>query len=64
MFVISWSVRPFQPKIMSVGEPRAYHRGGGHQKCAPLTKALAIFVNIRPGWKGLPGTNTLAYYKK
>jgi len=24
---------------------------------------LALPTNIRPGWKGLPGTNTLAYYK-
>jgi hypothetical protein len=23
----------------------------------------ALLTNIRLGWKGLPGTNTLAYYK-
>ncbi len=24
---------------------------------------LALHTNIRLGWEGLPGTNTLAYYK-
>jgi hypothetical protein len=24
---------------------------------------LALLTNIRQGWRGLPGTNTLAYYK-
>ena len=27
-------------------------------------KVPASDKNIRLGWKGLPGTNTLAYYKK
>ncbi len=26
-------------------------------------KLLALHTNIGPGWKSLPGTNTLAYYK-
>jgi len=30
---------------------------------ASLGQALALSENIRLGWKGLPGTNTLAYYK-
>jgi hypothetical protein len=25
--------------------------------------ALALPTNIRLGWKGLPGTNTLSYYE-
>jgi hypothetical protein len=27
-----------------------------------LRRRLALPTNIRPGWKGLPGANTLAYY--
>jgi hypothetical protein len=34
-----------------------------HLKGASLGQALALPANIRLGWKGLPGTNTLAYYK-
>jgi hypothetical protein len=30
---------------------------------ASLGKAPALPANIRLGWKGLPGTNTLAYYE-
>jgi hypothetical protein len=26
-------------------------------KGAPLGQVLALLANIRPGWKGLPGTN-------
>ncbi len=32
----------------------------GNLSGAPL-KPLALPTNIRLGWKGLPGTNTLAY---
>jgi hypothetical protein len=35
-----------------------------HLKGALLGKTLALSANIRQGWKGLPGTNTIAYYKK
>jgi hypothetical protein len=34
-----------------------------HLKNASLELALAILENIRLSWKGLPGTNTLAYYE-
>jgi hypothetical protein len=35
-----------------------------HLKEAPLyVRLLALPTNIRLGWKGLPGTNTLAYYE-
>jgi hypothetical protein len=27
-------------------------------------QALALSENIRLGWKGLPGSNTLAYYEQ
>jgi hypothetical protein len=34
-----------------------------HLKCAPvLGMLLALPKNIRLGWRGLPGTNTPAYY--
>jgi hypothetical protein len=28
------------------------------------TQVLALPANIRLGWKGFPGTNTIAYYQK
>jgi hypothetical protein len=34
-----------------------------HPKGASLEWALDLPANIRLGWKGLPGTNTLAYNK-
>ncbi len=36
----------------------------GHQKGALLGQTPALPTNIRLGWKGLSGTNTLAYYEK
>jgi hypothetical protein len=33
-----------------------------HLKDASLGSAPALLANIRPGWKGLPGTSTLAHY--
>jgi hypothetical protein len=49
--------KPFQPSLMFAGkaEPTQVKKLLG----APL---LALPANIRLGWKGLPGTNTLAYY--
>ncbi len=36
-----------------------------HLSDAPLKgRLLALPTNIRLGWKGLPGTNILAYYEK
>jgi hypothetical protein len=35
-----------------------------HLKGPSFRSALALFANIRLGWKGLPGTNTLAHYEK
>jgi hypothetical protein len=32
-------------------------------KGSSLVEALALPPNIRLGWRGFPGTNTLAYYK-
>jgi hypothetical protein len=33
-------------------------------KVASLGKAPALPANLRLGWKGLTGTNSLAYYEK
>jgi len=36
-----------------------------HLTCAPLyDRLLALPAIITLGWKGLPGTNALAYYEK
>ena len=40
--------------------PGAYPRV---EQVASLPYNLALPANIRLGWKGLPGTNTLAHYK-
>jgi hypothetical protein len=32
-----------------------------HLSGAPQGQALALPINIRLDWRGLPGTNTLAY---
>jgi hypothetical protein len=51
--------RPFEPSRMSSGKARAYLSDSD----APLySKFLALPTIIRLGWKGAPGTNTLAYY--
>jgi len=36
-----------------------------HLSSAPIQgRLLSSLANIRLGWKGLPGTNALAYYEK
>ncbi len=35
-----------------------------HMEGPSLWRALGLLPNIRSGWKGLPETNTLAYYKR
>ncbi len=35
-----------------------------HQEVASLGKSPALPTNIRLDWRGLAGTNTLAYYEK
>jgi hypothetical protein len=48
---------------MFVGKAGAYPRAE-YLKGASLKYAPALPANIRPGWKGLPGTNDPAYYEK
>ncbi len=46
-------------RIFLISQTRVKHLLG-----APLQgRPLALPTNIRLGWKGLPGTNTLAHYK-
>ncbi len=52
----------FQPSLMFAGKPGAYPRVD-HLKDVSLGQAPALPVNTRLFWKGLPGTNTLAYYE-
>jgi hypothetical protein len=49
------------PSLMFVGMPGAYHRVE-YLKGASFSRLLAISTNTRIGGKGMPGTNTLAYY--
>ena len=45
-----------------LGEARSLPYSGA-PKGVLLGEALALPANIRIGWKGLPETNTLAYYE-
>ncbi len=46
---------------MAVGKARAYLK---HLSGAPYYgRFTALPTNIRLGWKGLAGTNSVAYYK-
>jgi hypothetical protein len=47
---------------MFVGEARSLPRAE-HLNGASLRQALTLLTNVRIGWKGLPDTNTLAYYE-
>ncbi len=63
IFVISQSICPWQAFLaQSNATPRA-NPTTEHMKCASLGQAPALPANIRLGLKGLPCTNTLAYYK-
>ena len=45
--------KPFQPRLLFVGKAGAY----------PIEEPFRCSTNIRLDLKGLPGTNTLAYYE-
>jgi hypothetical protein len=54
--------KPFQPSLMLADKTGAYKVKD--LSGAPLYgRFLASPTNIRLGWKGLPWTNTLAYYE-
>ncbi len=51
--------KSFQPSLMFAGKAGAYPSEGA----SLLGRLLASPTNLRLGWKGLPRTNTLAYYE-
>jgi hypothetical protein len=60
MFILSLRVCPWQ------AIPEWYN--GAYQseaplRCSTLGRLLTLIANIRLGWNGVPGKNTLAYYK-
>ncbi len=66
MFVISYSVfhgKHLQPGLMFESKDRSTPKGSTFQVLPLRLSSLALPTNIEPVWKGLPGTNTLAYYK-
>ena len=50
--------KPIQSSLMFAGKAKACLSGATHRQ------ALAFPSDIRLGWKGLPGTNSLAYYER
>ncbi len=62
MFVISMSVCPCPAKSNVSGRPVACLRVE-HLSGAPLGWVPALNAIMTLSWKGLPGTNTLTYYK-
>jgi hypothetical protein len=54
--------RPFQPSIMFAGKAGAYASGATF-RCPLLGGLLGLPKNNKLGWKGLPETNTLAFYE-
>jgi hypothetical protein len=51
--------KPLQPCLMFVVKAGAYLREAPF-RWSTLGRPLALPTNIRLGWRGLPGTNTLA----
>ncbi len=54
---------PFHPGLMFASKVRAYASESPF-KCYLQDRLVALPANIRLGYKGFPGTNTLAYCKK
>jgi hypothetical protein len=65
IFVISYSSLSLASLSSLVyclwARPGAYPRVE-HLKGSSIRQVPALPTNIRPGWKGLPGTNTLTYW--
>jgi hypothetical protein len=53
--------KPFQPRLMFVSKAGTYPSEAPF-RCSTLLVPGLTHTTIGPGWKGLPGTNTLAYY--
>jgi hypothetical protein len=54
--------RPFQPNLILVGKARSLLSSLAPKRYS-LGQLPGIRINIRQGWKGLPGTNTIAFYE-
>jgi hypothetical protein len=61
-FHLTKELLPFQPSLMFAGKAGAYSSEAPF-RCSTLGYPLASPTNKRLGWKGLLGTNTLAYYE-
>jgi hypothetical protein len=57
MFVIG---KQFQSSLLFVGKARSLSQSGASEGSS-IGQAPFLPTNIRLSWKGLPGTNTLAY---
>ncbi len=55
--------KSFQPGLMFAGKAGACPSEAPF-RCSTLGCPLTLLPNIRLGWKDVPGTNTLAYYRK
>ncbi len=54
--------KPLQPSLMFVGKARGLHYSGASEMRFTWVGS-DLPANIRLGWTGLTGTNSLAYYK-
>ncbi len=52
--------KPFQPSLIFVGNARTQEWSTDSY----YSRVCCGLTNIRLGWKGLPGTNPLAYLQK
>jgi hypothetical protein len=53
-----------RPNLINAGKAGTYPSISTFQDAPLQRRLLDLPTNIRLGWKGLPETNTLAYYKK
>ncbi len=55
----------FHPLVFVPGKPFRHSKGEAYLKEAHnLGKLLALPINVKLGWEGMPGTNTLAKLEK
>jgi hypothetical protein len=55
--------KPLQPSLMFVGKAGAYPSEASFRCSALAWDPGLTHTHIRLDWKGLPGTNILAYYE-
>ncbi len=54
--------RSFQSSLLLVGKAKSLPYSGVPERGVHLGRLLAVPTNTRLGWKGLPGTNAIAYF--